>query len=164
MRPCLCQYWALNDITNWTTDYCSHVLIWDGSTRKLWTVKPARFDPESRFVEIATTVFVDTKPKVGQGFGFIAPDPQYDALLAQYQAAANPMEFMAAVSATFLAAGYPGTFQMAAMHIVGDLAFIYRMKTTSAAGLDSVKFGFSSSGMILQDIARDYFSESFKTS
>jgi len=94
----------------------------------------------------------------------IVPTDQYDALAAQYGAAANPMDFMADVTAAYLAMSYPGTFQMSAIHVIGERAFLYKMKTTDALGRQVTQPIYSATGMILQDVERQWFSESFGVS
>lgn len=156
MRPCTCGYWSHHELWPWQRYYRSHLLIWDGSTRKLWTQKPAKERPE-----IVSTVYIDENPKVGIAFGMIVPASQAETLEAQYQAAESPQAFMEAVSTTFKAGQYPGTFQMSALHVIGAKTAIYHLKTTSAYGRIAPKIFFGSSGMILQDICEDWFSESF---
>jgi hypothetical protein len=109
---------------------------------------------------IESTVLVDTAPKVGRAFGMITPKDQSETLNGMYLAAASPQDFMAEVTASFEAGNYPGDFIMSALHVVGSLTFLYHLKTTDAYGNQAKKIGFSSTGMILQDIEQDWFSES----
>lgn len=156
MRPCMCNYWSNREIWPGQRYYRSHLLIWDGSTRKLWTQRPTKERPE-----LISTVYIDQTPKVGKAFGMIIPANMAETLEAQYQASVDPMTFMADVIAAFKAAQYPGTFEMSALHVIGGLAFLYHLRTTSAYGRTATTVRFNATGVIVQDIRQEWFSDSF---
>jgi hypothetical protein len=124
----------------------------------MWEKRPARMR-----VEVETRVFIDHHPKVGVDFGMIVPVTYYESFVEQYNAAVSPQAFMEAVQTAFESGAY-APFEMAALHVVGDMAFLYRLKTTFAQGNISKKIGISASGMILTDTHAEWLSESFKTS
>jgi hypothetical protein len=132
------------------------VIVWDGSTKGMWSTKPAKIREE-----IQTETFVDENPKTGIKFGMVVPKTLYASFVDLYQTSPSPQQFMQTVSETFLAGNYPGDFEMSANHVIAGRCNIYRLCTTSSEGKTSKKKFYNASGMLVMDLKQEWLSESY---
>lgn len=159
MRPQK-RYWDYNAIFPWQKFYYSHVIVWDGSTRKMWEVKPDRLKPPCDCDDLPCKVYIDPRLTRTEAFGMIIPELYYDALVQQYEASASPIAFMDALNAQYVRGDYLATFQCAALHVFGNMSVIYRLMDDCCTGLGIHQSRRNCTGMILIDVKQNWFSES----
>lgn len=159
MRPQK-QYWNYNAIFPWQRFFYSHLVVWDGSTRVMWEVKPARLQPPCDCDDLPCKVYIDPTLKQSRAFGMIIPEIYYEALVAQYHASANPIEFMAALSLAIDQGAYPATFQCAALHVFDKMSVIYRLEDDCETGYGIKESRRNCTGVVLIDVKQNWFSES----
>lgn len=150
--------WSYNQWWPWNEYFYSDVVIWDGSTRVLWQQAPS----EKRMrIEIPTLIFIDTAPKIGRAFGFIAPKMYFQALVQQYYTYPTPKAFLEAVNAQFLANAYELSFKMAAMEVFHPVAIISRIYVNTYKGKVWDQSNYNPTGMIIMDLKQERLSDSF---